>query len=144
MCNLSCLLLNISIQLFFVIFPFSSFGWFYVFLMLPLLIMAAIISLSLLFLMYSLHSCIDASTQSSMLMSPLSPPFLDTYSLCYLFGAIAHCHQFPWGCPHGVMVKVMDCRIIVSEFKLQSRYYIHYWKNTLGKGMNPLIFPAMG
>ena len=48
------------------------------------------------------------------------------------------------GCPHGVMVKVMDCRIVVSEFVLQSRYYIHFWANTLGKGMNPLILPAMG
>ena len=48
------------------------------------------------------------------------------------------------GCPHGVMVKAMDCRIVVSEFILQSRYYVHFWANTLGKGMNPLILPAMG
>ena len=26
------------------------------------------------------------------------------------------------GCPRGVMVKAMDCRIVVSEFVLQSRY----------------------
>ena len=45
-------------------------------------------------------------------------------------------------CPHGVMVKVMDCGIIVSEFKLQSHYYVHFHANTLGKGMNPLILPA--
>ena len=48
------------------------------------------------------------------------------------------------GCPHGVMVKAMDCGIVVSEFVLQSRYYIHFRVNTLGKGMNPLILPAMG
>ena len=48
------------------------------------------------------------------------------------------------GCPHGVMVKVIDRRIIVSEFVLQSRYYIHFQANTLGKGMKPLILPAMG
>ena len=48
------------------------------------------------------------------------------------------------GCPHGVMVKVMDCGIIVSEFVLQSCYYVHFRANTLGKGMNPLIFPAIG
>ena len=48
------------------------------------------------------------------------------------------------GCPRGVMVKVMDCKILVSEFKLQSRYYVHFQTDTLGKGMNPLIFPAIG
>ena len=48
------------------------------------------------------------------------------------------------GCPSGVMVKAMDCRIIVSELVLQSRYYIHFRTNTFGKGMNPLILPAMG
>ena len=45
---------------------------------------------------------------------------------------------------HGVMVKALDCGIIVSEFELQSRYYIHLQRNTLGKGMNPFILPAMG
>ena len=42
------------------------------------------------------------------------------------------------------MVKVMNCKIIVSEFVLQSLYYIHFRANTFGKGMNPLILPAMG
>ena len=49
-----------------------------------------------------------------------------------------------WGCPHGVMVKSLDCGTVVHNFKLQSCYYIHFWRNTLGKGMNPLILPAMG
>ena len=49
-----------------------------------------------------------------------------------------------WGCPHGVMVKAMDCGIVVSEFVLQSRYYVHFLANTHGKVMNPLILPAMG
>ena len=48
------------------------------------------------------------------------------------------------GCPRGVMVKAMDCRIVVSEFVLQSRYYVHFRANTLGKGMNPLLLPTMG
>ena len=48
------------------------------------------------------------------------------------------------GCPRGVMVKAMDCGIVVHEFVLQSRYYFHFRANTLGKGMNPLILPAMG
>ena len=44
----------------------------------------------------------------------------------------------------GVMVKAMDCEIVIREFVLQSRYYVHFRANTLGKGMNPLILPAMG
>ena len=48
------------------------------------------------------------------------------------------------GCPHGVMVKVMDYGIVVSEFVFQSHYYIHFRVNTLGKGMNTLILLAMG
>ena len=42
------------------------------------------------------------------------------------------------------MVKAMDCEIIVSEFELQLRYYVHFQTNTLEKGMNPLILRAMG
>ena len=38
----------------------------------------------------------------------------------------------------------MDCGIVVSEFELQPRYYVHFRANTLGKGMNLLILPAMG
>ena len=49
-----------------------------------------------------------------------------------------------WGCPCGVMVKAMDCGIVVSEFVFQSCYYVHFQANTLGKGMNSLILPAMG
>ena len=48
------------------------------------------------------------------------------------------------GCPRGVMVKELGCEIVVSKFELQSRYYVHFRTNTLGKGMNPLILPAMG
>ena len=29
-------------------------------------------------------------------------------------------------CPCGVMVKVLDCRIIVHEFELLLRYYVHF------------------
>ena len=31
-----------------------------------------------------------------------------------------------------------------SEFELPSRYYVLFRANTLGKGMNPIILPAMG
>ena len=40
------------------------------------------------------------------------------------------------GSPHGVMVNVLNSNIEVSEFKLQSHYYIHFQTNTHGKGMN--------
>ena len=48
------------------------------------------------------------------------------------------------GCLRGVMVKAMNCGIVVREFVLQLRYYIHFWANTLGKGRSPLILLAMG
>ena len=48
------------------------------------------------------------------------------------------------GCPRGVMFKAMDCRIVVSEFKPQSRYNVHFRADNPRKGMNLLILPAMG
>ena len=42
------------------------------------------------------------------------------------------------------MVKAMDCGIDVSEFVLQSRYYVHFPADTLGKGMNPPYPPSYG
>ena len=47
-------------------------------------------------------------------------------------------------CPCGAIVKAMDGRIVVREFELQSRYYFYFRSNAFGKGMNPLILPAMG
>ena len=38
----------------------------------------------------------------------------------------------------GVVANVMDCDIVVSEFELQSRYYVYFQINNLVKGMNPL------
>ena len=49
--------------------------------MLMLLFLAAVISLSLLFCVYSSSAWIVESTQSSMLTRPLPPSFLETYSL---------------------------------------------------------------
>ena len=54
-------------------------------------------------------------------------------------------NRYTFSCPRGVMVKAMNCGIVVREFVLQSRYYVHFRANTLGKGMNPFILPpAMG
>ena len=50
---------------------------------------------------------------------------------------------FRGGCPHGAMIKAMDCGIVVSEFVLESRYYVHFQAITLGEGMNPLILLSM-
>ena len=42
------------------------------------------------------------------------------------------------------MVDELDCGMVVSQFELQSRDYVHFRTDTLGKGMNPLNHPAMG
>ena len=57
-------------------------------------------------------------------------------------------HRNTWNyftvvCPCGVMAKALDCGIVVSKFEVQSRSYVHFRTNTLGKGTNPLILPAM-
>ena len=62
----------------------------------------------------------------------------------YVFTQPIHLSQDAGECPRGVMVKVMDCGIVVREFVLQSHYYVHFQANTLGKCMNPPILPAMG
>ena len=38
--------------------------------------------------------------------------------------------QWLRGCPRGVIVKAMDCRIVESKFVLQSHHYIHFRANT--------------
>ena len=42
---------------------------------------------------------------------------------------------------HGVMIKVLDCGLEISEFKLQS--YCYFTHITSGKAMNPFMPPAM-
>ena len=44
-----------------------------------------------------------------------------------------------WVSPRGVIANILDC-----EFELQSRYYVHFRTNTLGKGINSLIPTSMG
>ena len=38
------------------------------------------------------------------------------------------------------MGSVLDSNFVVSEFELQSCYYIHFRTNALEKGIKPLIF----
>ena len=61
-----------------------------------------------------------------------------------VFIRASHQTGFGGGGPRGVMVKAMDYGIVVREFVLQLLYYVHFRANSLGKGMNPLILPAMG
>ena len=44
----------------------------------------------------------------------------------------------------GVMLKVMDCGIVESEFELQSRYYVHFQTNALGGKYEPPYPPSYG
>ena len=46
--------------------------------------------------------------------------------------------KLQWECSSGVMVKALDCRIVVSGFER-----LHSLANKY-KGMNPLLLPAMG
>ena len=47
-------------------------------------------------------------------------------------------------CPRGVMVKATDCGIVVSEFVFQSRYYVHFRANNLGKWYETPNPPSYG
>ena len=46
--------------------------------------------------------------------------------------------------PYGVILAVLDCDIVIKEFELQSRNYVHFRTYTLRKAMNPFLPPAMG
>ena len=59
------------------------------------------------------------------------------YVYIYICEIIRTAVMIKRGCPRGIMVKAMDCGIVVSEFVLQTRYYVHFRANTHGKGMNP-------
>ena len=44
----------------------------------------------------------------------------------------------------GAAANMVDYDIVVSEFKLESCYYVYFSINTLGKCIDPLISPGMG
>ena len=72
------------------------------------------------------------------------------YLIWFLEKVFVQCHAFSSqtktyrGTLHDVTAKILDCSLEVNELGLQSRYYIHFWTNVLGKGMNLLFSPAMG
>ena len=41
--------------------------------------------------------------------------------------------------PCGVVANLPICDIVVSEFELQWRYYVHFQTDTLGKGIGLLV-----
>ena len=43
-----------------------------------------------------------------------------------------------------VIVKALDCGIVVCEFELQLRYYVHFRTNTFGKRYEPSYPPSYG
>ena len=54
-------------------------------------------------------------------------------------------HQLPrYYLPRGVVIKVLHCDSVVSEFEHQLRRYVRFRVNTIGKGMKLIISPAMG
>ena len=63
------------------------------------------------------------------------------YACIYIY---TYLHKCTWESSCERMAKVQDCRLAVSKFKLQSHSYVHFWTNTLEKGMNLLILPSCG
>ena len=53
-------------------------------------------------------------------------------------------HHQIWGHPRGVVVNILDCSIIVSEFKLQSHSSVHFRTNILRKDLPQLFFSKDG
>ena len=51
-----------------------------------------------------------------------------------------------WGrSSHGPMANRLECGIVVSNFEVQSPYYVPFGTNTIGERMNPFILsPALG
>ena len=119
-----------------------------------LLLLSFIFPILYLFIKHlNVWSFLYLSTPTCLLVSPSL--FLDnnhlslSFSLFYLypipFLLFIYKFIFPFGeCPCGVMVKALDCGIVVSRFVLQSRYYVCFQTNTLGKGMSLFFLPAIG
>ena len=73
----------------------------------------------------------------------LHSPEIQNWILITKCSWVPYSDTFLGRCSRGIMVKAMDCGIVVSEFVFQLCYYFHFQANTLRKGMNPLILPAM-
>ena len=68
--------------------------------------------------------------------------FLSSQCFVYVIYSIAN-SMFTGECPRAVIVKSMNCGVVITGFELQLRYFVHFWANTLTKDMNPFILSAM-
>ena len=46
-----------------------------------------------------------------------------------------------YGSLREVVINVLGCNFVMSEFELQSHYYVVFWYNNIGKVKNPLSSP---
>ena len=44
----------------------------------------------------------------------------------------------------GLVANMLNCDLMVNEFELWSRYYVHFWINPFGNAMNSLYPPSYG
>ena len=72
--------------------------------------------------------------------------FLRTLQVCKAFKCIVVKSDldYYWKSPHGIVANVLDCEIKISDFKLQSHYYIHFQTKTFGNCIKSFISSAMG
>ena len=49
-----------------------------------------------------------------------------------------------WNSLHGIMVKLLECGIVVRKFEPHSRYDVHFMTYTIENGMSPVILQPMG
>ena len=64
--------------------------------------------------------------QESMLFVSLSGKATSAHALTHTH---THTHTHRGGSLHVTVTNVLDCDIVVSEFKLPSRYHIQFWTN---------------
>ena len=63
----------------------------------------------------------------------------------YMFISIYLVYSYPCGWyPRGIRIKGLGYGCVVSEFELQSRYYVQFRTNTFREGINPFILPPKG
>ena len=71
--------------------------------------------------------------------------FLSLSPVIYIYIYIYRERERERMCSHDVMFKAMECRIVVSEFVLQSRYYVLFRANILPSyGLNSTTTVLLG
>ena len=84
---------------------------------------------------FSRSGCFTKAKELSSPYLPISAERTEKFTPFPMLVARSERQSRPWfelrspsggGGARGVMVKAMDCKIVVSEFVLQSRYYVHF------------------